>query len=568
MTDAPIDPRVPLSVFAASTETDPQPPSRVLDAVRERRFTGELAFRTDPPTTVYCDDGVAYFAERHDGTTLTDRLREAGVVDDDQLRRGVVHVGEVEHVGRLFDRDETVDRDAVMVVVEATTDRLVSELAAHDPLAVDITAYRHHPSGLHRWFMPARSEGPLSPRSFDNDAATWSGSTGATTTTADFGSPEVRIEWDLPLTTVFSETQDPSFVDTIDLDAATEADESPTSPTAPEWPSGFQIVWPDGTHEPADVEAPSEPLAPPHVSTPDVDGTASATESAVTGADHHDAPPSASGDAADDDGVTRDVAERPGDGPVSFDMPTIGADHGPSAREPIPDEVVDAVRRALAAIENASAAPTELPTIDLDPIAMPPLRMPTFDLPPPVPSDEATHRGASSTTPDLSVSPSDPVPGRSDWLAAPTPDMLVAADADRLDAPVTSSVDASTAAATETRPADTTQTVHDGDALAHDHVGTTADDRALPAPGAAAPASPFAPPSLATLAAPDPAAATDVIDVTGADHASVAAPVEEHGRASVVFVEDQEPATDQGSTGDDSRRSALRRLIGSLRRSA
>ena len=75
-----------------------------------------------------------------------------GCVDRDQLERGTVRVGDVEHLGRLFDRDATVDRDAVMVVTETATQAIVAEIANEAICTVRSTAYRHHPSGLHRWF--------------------------------------------------------------------------------------------------------------------------------------------------------------------------------------------------------------------------------------------------------------------------------------------------------------------------------------------------------------------------------------------------------------------------------
>ena len=567
MTDAPVDPQVPLSVYAASTETDPQPPSRTLDVVRARRFTGELVFRTHPVTCVYCDDGVVYFAEHLGGPTVADRLRDAGVVDEAQLERGVVHVGDVEHMGRLFDRDDTIDRDAVMVVVETTTDALVSELASAGPTVVDIDAYRHHPSGLHRWFTPPHHDGHVTARAIEHSTSTWTGSTGSSAT-ADFGSPEVRIEWDLPLTSLRSERVDAAFVDSIDLDEASRAfpdsppvadaptttsDDSDAASTA--WPSDFQIVWPDGTHESAgpgttlDRPAPSSTPRPAPTPDPGLD-----TRPATT-VPHDPLAPAASAPSA----PSPAESAHGGGGGVHFDMPTIGAAGDTGAGEPVPDDVAEAVRRALAAIENASVPTSDLSGVDLAPIVAPALRMPTLDLPPPSfpaapPAPSTADTGEAPTPPTVTTAPE-----RSEWLAAPTPDMLVAADADRRTAAAT--VPAADGAAADEAPTE------------EPTVAPTLD-QGLRSPE---PTS-FAPPSSATLAPPSPATVDEAGDAepshgpgeARADRADAeptpveteATPVEaEHGRASVVFVEDEEPAP------GDSRRSALRRLIGSLRRS-
>jgi len=131
----------------------PQPGWMTLNEARERAFTGEIVFETEPEVRTYLDNGVAYYAERASSAPLGERLVEAGVLDQGQLERGTVRIGEVEHLGRLFDRDPSVDRDAVLVVTEALTDELVTELANEVVTTIRFTAYRHHPSGLHRWFV-------------------------------------------------------------------------------------------------------------------------------------------------------------------------------------------------------------------------------------------------------------------------------------------------------------------------------------------------------------------------------------------------------------------------------
>ncbi|TFH13252.1 MAG: hypothetical protein E4H05_11270, partial [Acidimicrobiales bacterium] len=131
----------------------PQPGWMTLDEARERAFTGEIVFEVEPEVLVYLDNGVVYYAERVSGPSLARRLVEAGVIEQIQLERGTVRVGDVEHLGRLFDREPSVDRDAVMVVTETSTEDLTTELANYAVATVRVTAYRHHPSGVHRWFV-------------------------------------------------------------------------------------------------------------------------------------------------------------------------------------------------------------------------------------------------------------------------------------------------------------------------------------------------------------------------------------------------------------------------------
>jgi hypothetical protein len=140
------------AVAATPLNRGPQPGWMTLNDARDRAFTGEIAFEIEPEVRVYVDNGVVYFAERSTDSPLAQRLLQAGLVDHGQLERGTVRVGDVEHLGRLFDRDATVDRDAVLVATETQTEAIIAEIANEAVCTVRSTAYRHHPSGLHRWF--------------------------------------------------------------------------------------------------------------------------------------------------------------------------------------------------------------------------------------------------------------------------------------------------------------------------------------------------------------------------------------------------------------------------------
>lgn len=128
---------------------------QVIDAARRARVTGELALTTASPakTKIYLDSGTVYFAERETDETLATRLVLAGAIDPDQLHRGSLRLNGVEHLGRLFERDATVERDAVELALELMTEQTLTEVAEQEVLSSQITMYRQHSSGVARWFM-------------------------------------------------------------------------------------------------------------------------------------------------------------------------------------------------------------------------------------------------------------------------------------------------------------------------------------------------------------------------------------------------------------------------------
>ncbi|MEL6893408.1 MAG: hypothetical protein AAFP84_17580, partial [Actinomycetota bacterium] len=155
-----LDPAVSLAEYAASTADAPEPVSRTFRAASERAFTGEIELSLGTGVVVYFDAGQPYFAERVGDAPVGRRLVSLGVVTDEQLQRGMVRVGDVEHLGRMFDRDDTIDRDAVVAAADLMTDELLSEIA-ESTATVIFTPYRHHRSGVHRWFVgPERAALP------------------------------------------------------------------------------------------------------------------------------------------------------------------------------------------------------------------------------------------------------------------------------------------------------------------------------------------------------------------------------------------------------------------------
>jgi len=380
-----------------------QPAWMTLNAARERAFTGEIVFETDPEVIAYFDHGIVYYAERATDASLGRRLIDAGVLDIDQLDRGMVRVGDVEHLGRLFDRDPSVDRDAVVVVAELATEELIADLANRAITTVRVTGYRHHASGVHRWFVaPLDPAGPQRPVSAvaQLDSTVFDCLPGLPFSDAE----ELTIEWDEHFdeangaavddafdvsmfgtsgellvdrdeldTVAFEltldlveftddvESLDDEFVldaldeelvldsldvdtieeveevdeelvlDSLDVDTIEEVDEAISASTEVDRSDAleFVVMWPDGSEEPA-TEASAY-----------VEDAGSITdELVVTEFDY---------------------------GTLEFSMPPLELSDEPEfADADVPDDVADAVRRAIAAIESASAAAPAVAALEYD----------------------------------------------------------------------------------------------------------------------------------------------------------------------------------------------------------
>ena len=98
--------------------TFPRPGWVVLDAARDHRFTGELVFDVEPEVCVYLDRGKIYLAERSTDPSLGARLVDAGALNAVQLEHGSMRIGDTEHLGRLFERVPSVDRQTTLLMTE------------------------------------------------------------------------------------------------------------------------------------------------------------------------------------------------------------------------------------------------------------------------------------------------------------------------------------------------------------------------------------------------------------------------------------------------------------------
>ena len=350
-----------------------QPVWMTLNEARQRAFTGEVVFETDPEVLAYLDNGMVYYAERSTDVSLGRRLLDAGVIDIAQLEQGTVRVGDIEHLGRLFDRDPSVDRDAVVVLAETSTQALIAELANGAITTVRVTAYRHHPSGVHRWFVaPLDTPAVLRPVSalaqldttviddlpglsftgVDTDELTieWDDQIGETDHVASNGGFDVSLRtvgepsvdmarafdgrvFELSLDLVESivhtdETLVERTDEITDTDTDIDTDIDTDTETADDLAGfDFSVVWPDG----------SEQLA--------TNGTAVTSE------------PEPIGGAAPSPGDVAPSFTQLDVGDLQFEMPTLVLTDEPElADADVPDDVAEAVRRAIAAIESASVA--------------------------------------------------------------------------------------------------------------------------------------------------------------------------------------------------------------------
>ena len=104
--------------------TFPRPGWVVIDAIRERGFTGEVVCATTPVVTIHADRGRIYVAERATDPPLSERLVAAGALTPDALEQGIIRLAGAEHLGRLFERAPQVDRDSVLAANDLINDLL------------------------------------------------------------------------------------------------------------------------------------------------------------------------------------------------------------------------------------------------------------------------------------------------------------------------------------------------------------------------------------------------------------------------------------------------------------
>ena len=390
-----------------------QPAWMTLNEARERAFTGEIVFEADPEVLAYLDNGIVYYAERASDVSLGRRLLEAGVVDIEQLDRGTVRVGDVEHLGRLFDRDPSVDREAVVVMAETFTEALIAELANRETTTVRVTAYRHHASGIHRWFVapidPATVQRPVSALA-QLDSTVVDELPGLPFADAD----ELTIEWDVQIEWDDEIEWDDQIVETDQvvtsdgsaepglIEETVDADMLAMSLDVAEFTDVEDEVDELVVVEPVDELVIAEPVVVEPVDELVIDDLVvvepvdelviddlvvvepvdefrfaivwpdGAEESAGEATNDVEPPtPSLEEPTADEESAVFEPAFiQPDEGSFEFAMPPLTlSDEPATADAEVPDDVAAAVRRAIAAIESAGADAPAVETVDETAIA-------------------------------------------------------------------------------------------------------------------------------------------------------------------------------------------------------
>ncbi|MCE9623651.1 MAG: hypothetical protein K8R99_15035 [Actinomycetia bacterium] len=180
--------------------------------VASELFTGEAAVGLDPRVRLFAVEGRIYFAEREDDAPVGTRLVNCRALSANQLARGAVNAGGHESLARLFQRDATIDRDAVELTVQASTESLLASIADKPVGMPEVFPLRHHPAGLHHWL---RGAPPTIP---DEEVAP----------VADAPAPFIAVEPPMP-----DLTPQPASPPTV---AGFPAPTVPTETAVPEWP--------------------------------------------------------------------------------------------------------------------------------------------------------------------------------------------------------------------------------------------------------------------------------------------------------------------------------------------
>jgi hypothetical protein len=140
------------NLFPDEAGFTPRPAWQVIETARRQYLTGEITLPTTPATRIYLRDGMVYFAERTSDGALPIRLMMEGVITREQMQRGTVIVNGVEHVGRMFETDPTIDRASVELCTELFTDDVMVSVASELVDDYEMALYRRHPSGIDRWY--------------------------------------------------------------------------------------------------------------------------------------------------------------------------------------------------------------------------------------------------------------------------------------------------------------------------------------------------------------------------------------------------------------------------------
>lgn len=121
---------------------------KVLGRLKSAGFSGEAVFDTAPVSRLYFLDGTCYYAERDGDLTLGQQLVASGAITGEELERGAVNLGQIEYLGRFFERSPESDRHLVELAIERQAAGVLVDVARAGVIAHTTTSSRHHRSGI------------------------------------------------------------------------------------------------------------------------------------------------------------------------------------------------------------------------------------------------------------------------------------------------------------------------------------------------------------------------------------------------------------------------------------
>ena len=142
----------------SAIQSDPRLAWDAIETICSARFTGQVSITTAIGTTnVYMTRGLIYFAEHTADGPIGDRAAAAGAIPGELLpdEGSILPVD----LDALFAGQPTSSREAVEEVIQIETERTLLEISDEPVLSMDSTMYRHHPSGVDRWFSSQHARG-------------------------------------------------------------------------------------------------------------------------------------------------------------------------------------------------------------------------------------------------------------------------------------------------------------------------------------------------------------------------------------------------------------------------
>jgi len=133
----------------------------VIEKICAARFTGQVSIVTAVGTTnVYMTRGLIYFAEHANEIPIGDRASAAGAIPAELLPDDELILRALADLDALFAGQPAWAREGVEEVIQAETERTLMEICDQPVVSLDSTMYRHHPSGIDRWFSSQHARGP------------------------------------------------------------------------------------------------------------------------------------------------------------------------------------------------------------------------------------------------------------------------------------------------------------------------------------------------------------------------------------------------------------------------